>query len=179
MVIDELTDRECRAVLARTHLARLACSLNNQPYIVPIHFEFHDGYLLGFATAGQKIEWMRENPLVCVEVEEVSSDRQWTTVVISGRYEELPDTPSYDYERSIAQSLFQRRPLWWEPASVPLGGRRPRPLILFRILIVRMTGRHGGPDKPEAPVLLNDVPDAERSRGPLHMLRRALRLQPR
>lgn len=175
MVIEELTDRECRAVLARTHLARLACSLNHQPYIVPIHVDFHDSNLFGFATLGQKIEWMRKNPLVCVEVDELSTDHQWTTVVMSGRYEELPDTSDYAYERSIAQYLFQRHAVWWEPASVPLAGQRPRPLVLFRILIVQMTGRRGGPDRPQVPVLLDDAPDGERSRGLLHVLRRVLR----
>lgn len=175
MVIEELTNRECRAVLARTHLARLACSLSDQPYIVPIHVDFHDSYLFGFATLGQKIEWMRKNPLVCVEVDELSTDHQWTTVVISGRYEELPDTSHYECERSLAQYLFQRHPVWWEPATVPLAGRRLRPLVLFRILIVQMTGRHGGPDSPEVPVLLDDSPDPEPSRGLLHVLRRVLR----
>jgi uncharacterized protein len=177
MVIEELTDRECRAILARTHLARLACSLNDQPYIVPIHVEFHDSHLFGFATGGQKIEWMRKNPLVCVEVDELDSDRHWTTVVISGRYEELPDTSRYEYEHSIAHHLFQRHAIWWEPASVPLAGRLQRPMILFRIVIVRMTGRRGGPDGPEVPILLDDVPDAGRSRGLLHLLRRVLRRQ--
>ena len=43
MVIEEMTDRECRALLAGTNLARLACALNNQPYIVPIHVDFNDG----------------------------------------------------------------------------------------------------------------------------------------
>ena len=175
MVIEKLTDRESRAVLARTHLARLACALNHQPYIVPIHVDFHDSYLYGFATLGQKIEWMRKNPLVCVEVDELTTDHQWSTVVISGRYEELPDSPQYEYERSVAEHLFQRHAVWWEPASVPLAGQRPRPLVLFRILIVQMTGRHGGPDRPEAPVLLYDAPDAEYSRGLAHLLGRVLR----
>jgi len=175
MVIEELTDRECRAILARTHLARLACALNDQPYIVPVHIDFHDSYLYGFSTLGQKIEWMRQNPLVCLEVDELSTNHQWTTVVISGRYEELPDSSRYEYERNVAQHLFQRHPVWWEPATVPLAGQRPRPLVLFRILIAQTTGRRGGPDRPEAPVLVGDAPDAECPRGLPHVLRRVLR----
>lgn len=175
MVIEELTDRECRAILARTHLARLACALNNQPYIVPVHVDFHDSYLYGFATLGQKIEWMRQNPLVCLEMDEMSTDHRWTTVVIVGRYEELPDSSRYEYERSIAQDLFQRHPVWWEPASVPPAGHHRRPLILFRILIVQTTGRRAGPDVPEAPILLGDAADAGRPRGLAHFLRRVLR----
>ena len=164
MVIEVLGDPECRAILARTHLARLACALNNQPYIVPVHVDFHDAYLYGYATLGQKIEWMRQNPLVCLEIDELGTDHQWTTIIVTGRYEELPDSRRYEYERSVAEHLFQRHPVWWEPASVPLVGRGPRPLILFRILIVQTTGRRAGPDRPEAPILLGDSPDAERPR---------------
>src|SRR5688572_22218854 len=99
MVIEEMTDRECRAILSGTNLARLACALSNQPYIVPIQVEFDDTFLYGFATLGQKIEWMRQNPLVCLEIDELTTDRQWASVVIFGMYEELPDTPQHAYPR--------------------------------------------------------------------------------
>ena len=79
MVIEEMTDRECRAILAGTNLARLACALNNQPYIVPIHVDFYDAFLYGFAMLGQKIEWMRQNPLVCLEFDEITARNQWGT----------------------------------------------------------------------------------------------------
>lgn len=171
MVIEELTDRECRAILERTHVARLACALNNQPYIVPVHVDFHDSYLYGFATLGQKIEWMRQNPLVCLEIDELGTG---ATVVISGRFEEIPDSSQYEYERRLAERLFQRHPVWWVPASVLLAGHQPRPLILYRILIVRMTGRSAVPDMPETPTLLGDAPDVERPRGLADVLRRVL-----
>ena len=75
MVIQEMTERECRAMLAGTNVARLACARNNQPYIVPIHVDLDGEFLYGFATLGQKIEWMRQNPLVCLEVDELINSR--------------------------------------------------------------------------------------------------------
>ena len=56
MVIQEMTDGECRAMLARRHVARLACARNNQPYIVPVHVDLDGEFLYGFATLGQKID---------------------------------------------------------------------------------------------------------------------------
>lgn len=159
MVIEEMTYHECRALLAETNLARLACANNNQPYIVPVHLEFHDTFLYGFAGLGQKITWMRENPLVCVEVDRLTTDTQWATVVVFGRYEELPDLPGNEFPRSVAVSLFQRHPIWWEPGSVPLAAHPPRPRILFRIAIGHMTGRHGRPDPEETSRLPSDPPD--------------------
>ena len=38
---------------------------------MPIYFAYHDGYLYSFSTVGRKIEWMRGNPLVCLETDEV------------------------------------------------------------------------------------------------------------
>ena len=93
MVIHEMTEGECRAMLAGRHVAHLACALNNQPYVVPIHVDFYDAYLYGFATLGQKIEWMRQNPLVCLECDELITHGQGATVVVFGHYQELPNTP--------------------------------------------------------------------------------------
>jgi nitroimidazol reductase NimA-like FMN-containing flavoprotein (pyridoxamine 5'-phosphate oxidase superfamily) len=45
MVVHEITEQECRELLARTHIARLACVRHNQPYVVPIHIDFHRDYL--------------------------------------------------------------------------------------------------------------------------------------
>ena len=95
MVIKEMTERECRAMLAGANIARLACARNNQPYIVPIHVDFDGEFLYGFATLGQKIEWMRQNPLVCLEIDQLKTRTQWASLVVFGHYEELPHTPEY------------------------------------------------------------------------------------
>ena len=141
MNIREMPEAECRAMLAGRNVARLACARDNQPYIVPIHVDLEGDYLYGFATPGQKIEWMRENPLVCLETEELNTDRQWASVVVFGHYEELPNTPEYVGLRGVAERLFQSHPMWWEPGAVPLAAHEHRPRVVFRILIGHMTGR--------------------------------------
>lgn len=178
MVIEEMTHRECQTMLARASLARLACAVDQQPYIVPLHVYFADGFLYGYSTMGQKIDWMRVNPLVCVEMEEIAGRRQWATLVVFGQYEELPDTPENAYPRSLAERLFQRHPMWWKPASVPLVGHPLRSPILFRILINRMSGRQAKPDLPEAPYMPPSSSDETRPRGLVHALRRLVRRSP-
>ena len=146
MNIHEMTEPECRAMLARRNVARLACARNNQPYIVPIRVDLEGDYLYGYATLGQKIEWMRENPLVCLESEEFNTDRQWASVVVFGHYEELPNTAEYAGLRGVAERLFQSHPMWWEPGAVPLAAHEHRPRVVFRIRIGRVTGRRAEPD---------------------------------
>ena len=69
MIIRELTGQASVDLLSRSRLGRLACTKGSQPYVVPLFFAYHDNYLYCSSTLGQKIEWMRENPLVAVEVD--------------------------------------------------------------------------------------------------------------
>lgn len=139
MLIQAMTVQECWAMLARNNIARLACARDNQPYIVPLRVDLDGEYLYGYATLGRKIEWMRTNPLVCLECEELTTDRQWATLIVFGHYQELP--PGNEGPRQVAERLFQKHPMWWEPATVPLGGRERRPPIVFRIHVDSLTGR--------------------------------------
>jgi nitroimidazol reductase NimA-like FMN-containing flavoprotein (pyridoxamine 5'-phosphate oxidase superfamily) len=97
MVIRELTHEECMQALARTGSFRLGCANANQPYVVPVSLICHrpaegEPCLYGVTIPGQKVEWMRANPLVCVEMDEVRGDDRWLSVIAFGRYEELPES---------------------------------------------------------------------------------------
>jgi nitroimidazol reductase NimA-like FMN-containing flavoprotein (pyridoxamine 5'-phosphate oxidase superfamily) len=144
MVIRELTRPASLDLLQRIHLGRLACARANQPYVLPISFAYYENSLYCATTVGQKIEWMRENPLVAVEVDEIYSAQHWESVIVSGRYEELADTPETHDDRQLAWSLLQKaNQLWWEPAYAEtiLGGtERPMVPLYFRIRIETITG---------------------------------------
>lgn len=90
MLIHELTPDDCRELLARSSLGRLACARFDEPYVVPIHFSLdaERSCVYAFSTVGQEILWMRENPQVCLEVEEIPDKENWTTVLAFGRYED-------------------------------------------------------------------------------------------
>jgi hypothetical protein len=86
-------------MLMRLGYGRLACACNNRPYIVPIYFAYDSDRLYCFSTLGRKIEWMRENPLVCVEVDEVRGHDDWASVIVLGQYVEIPNTREYAKSR--------------------------------------------------------------------------------
>lgn len=142
MVIDEMTEKECVALATRSSLARLACALHNQPYIIPIQVAYDSGHMYALATFGQKIEWMRENPKVCVVIDEIVNDSQWSSVVVTGEYEEL-HAPRYAQEREHARELLERRNRWWQNAfaerQAKEGDRLVDP-IFFRIRVNSVTG---------------------------------------
>jgi len=160
MIVRELNDDECRDLLARVEYGRLATVNQNQPYIVPIYFAYEREYLYGFTTLGRKVEWMRANPLVCVEVDDVVSHFHWSSVVVLGRYEELPDTPAYRDVRVQAQVRLERRVLWWQTAYAAgqvRGEFRPTDALFYRIHIDQITGRRATPDSMESAVGLSSA----------------------
>lgn len=181
MVIHEMSREECLRVLAGGRLARLACAHENQPYVVPVYlaFDVQPGgkpCLYGFTTVGQKIQWMRSNPLVCIEVDDVMAHDQWVSVIAFGGYEELPDAPGNNGERflahkvsqigryegpdapgrddprSLAHQVLQSQAMWWEPACTAHAARahrdpaEPFVPVYYRICIDRVTGHRGTPD---------------------------------
>lgn len=143
MGIHELTTQASRDALARTSLGRLACCRGMQPYVVPIHFAYQNDFLYSFSMPGQKIDWMRANPLVCVEADHLRRE-DWTTVVVFGRYEELSDTAEMSGERAMAVGLLRQRAAWWKPGSLTIarGGTPSAPVpVFYRIVIAQITGR--------------------------------------
>lgn len=148
MFIQEMSESDCFKALTHARFGRLACAHENQPYVVPINFVYEGpylyGFLYGFTTLGLKVEWMRSNPLVCVELDDVANSRHWTSIIIFGQYEELPEQPGTlewhqnqrrahepsqpmtsstsvssnpdQQARLHAHALLQQHAEWWEPA---------------------------------------------------------------
>ena len=148
MLITRMRSKECREFLARLGFGRLACTINDRPYIVPIYFVFDLDRLYGFSTLGQKVQWMRENPLVCVEADEIRAHDSWESVVILGRYVEISNKADGAKARNHIRSLLQKRRLWWQSGYTVNQVRRSKPasLIYYSIMIEKMTGLRGSPD---------------------------------
>ena len=177
MLIHEMTNKECLDALARFRWGRLGCARDNQPYVVPIYVAYHERHLYTFSTAGQKIGWMRANPRVCVEADEIISPFQWLSVVVFGHYEELPDTPEYKLKRNLAYEILQQRAMWWEPAAYVASPHRSAAdsltPIFYRIHIDQVTGHHAMPDPVESATLPAPESSTKSEGRLLSLLRRA------
>jgi uncharacterized protein len=152
VLIEEMTIQASLDLLARTRLGRLACAKGPQPYVVPFYFAYQDYSLYSFTTVGQKIEWMRANPLVCVEADEVVSSQEWLSVVVLGCYEELLDTPERQPDREFAWQLLQQYAMWWEPClakTIIHGTERSQVPVFYRIHTVRITGHRATVEAPD------------------------------
>ena len=148
MLIESMTRQASIEQLKHARVARLGYVHDGQPYIVPMLFAYDVDYLYSFSTEGQKIAWMRANPRVCVEVDDLVSIEKWKTVIVLGRFEELPHTEEHEAARAHAHALIQKRPAWWEPGYVKTiveGKERPLEALYFRIRMDQISGRQGTP----------------------------------
>lgn len=149
MIVRKLSKEECLEFLKEIRFGRLGCVRHKQPYVVPIYFACDEKHIYGFTTVGQKIRWMRENPLVCVEADHVIDHLHWTSVVVFGQYQELGDQSSSPGLREYALELLQHRTMWWQPAVVRTHDSKSEDKalhIFYRIRIDEISGHCAGPD---------------------------------
>lgn len=87
----ELSGDEIEEFLREQRIARLGCHAGGVTYVVPLIYAYEDGAVVAVTTEGRKTAMLRENPRVCVEVDEYDADGKgsWRSVIAHGTYEEL------------------------------------------------------------------------------------------
>ena len=148
MRIVPTSQQECSELLKRVSIGRLACSLNDQPYVVPVAFSYEADCIYVFSTVGQKVEWMRQNPKVCLQADEIGSRSNWSSVIVTGTYLELSEM-QYPSQREHAMEQLGQYSEWWR---TPLAERREKisdlaiETVFFRIDITSMSGLRSIPE---------------------------------
>ncbi len=116
MFVREMRREECQAVVAAGDLARLACCKDGQPYIVPITYAHSGNCLYCFSMPGQKIDWMRSNSNISLQIDEfvaIASGRAWSLRAITANYQRR--------RRAAAASAFTPGP---SSKRKPTGGNQ-------------------------------------------------------
>jgi len=111
MRIIAMSEQECSELLKRVSFGRLACSLDNQPYIVPVDFAYEPDCIYIFSSVGKKIEWMRQNPKVCLQADEIGNRVNWVSVIVTGTFLELRE---YSAGREHGLEQLARYSQYWQ-----------------------------------------------------------------
>lgn len=123
MILRDMTMAECEAALSANSIGHLGCISGNRPYVVPIRYVYQKRVFYSFSRPGKKIDSLRFNPRVCVQVEQLVTSEDWKSVLLEGLYRELPDDEKDHGEHMRAWQLLQERGNWWEPGAYrPEGG---------------------------------------------------------
>ncbi len=90
--MEQITKEEAKLILTNAPVAHLGVVIDDAPYVTPMSFVFDGDRILFRTMAGRKLEAMRANPSVCVEVaryDETTGD--WVSVIITGQAKEVDD----------------------------------------------------------------------------------------
>jgi nitroimidazol reductase NimA-like FMN-containing flavoprotein (pyridoxamine 5'-phosphate oxidase superfamily) len=133
----ELSDDEIQEFLGGQRIARLGCHADGTTYVVPLIYAYEDGAVVAVTTEGRKTAMLRENPQVCVEVDEYDADGKgsWRSVIAQGTYEELAGD-------AVAPALALMRERFVRTAG---RAAEPRPLgpnvVVLRVSLTEISGR--------------------------------------
>src|SRR3569832_759118 len=87
--VKEMSRPEIAALLRRRKTGHLGCSRDGHPYVVPMNYAFDGECLFFFTTEGTKTEFIAANREVCFQVEEVTNESRWLSVMLFGRAERV------------------------------------------------------------------------------------------
>ena len=136
----EMRDDEVYELLKRVGYGHLACCRNDQPYVVPIYYvcDGHDIFM--YTTEGLKSEIIRDNPRICLQVEELLETGAWRSVVVTGEAQELIDRnereKAVDLIRGVNPSLLPALAIKWSNDWM-----RKNVEVVYKIKIDSATGR--------------------------------------
>lgn len=90
-MLRELNDNQIDTLLKDQLVGRIGCHSADITYIVPVHYLYDGVNIYCHSAKGSKIDMMRENPLVCFEVENIKDMTNWQSVIAWGKFEEITD----------------------------------------------------------------------------------------
>ena len=105
--VEDMSPADMHALLQRQNFGHLGCSRDGRPYVVPMNYAYDGKELFFFTTEGMKTQFIEVNPLVCLQVEEVTDSSHWRSVMVIGRAERL--TASEDIQHAM-QLIVERNP---------------------------------------------------------------------
>jgi len=145
-IFRELSNSECRTLLGRHSVGRIAFSFHDRVDIQPIHYAVSGDWLYGRTSRGSKYLTLAHNPWCAFEVDEVRGLFDWDSVVVKGRLELLD--PELGSEDAYENGLELMREL--VPGTFSVVDPVPDRLILFRIHLSEISGRSARPARHQA-----------------------------
>lgn len=161
--VQELSESEIEQVLERVGYGHLACCRDGQPYVVPVHYAYHEGSVYVYTTEGKKSEIIASNPRVCLQAEDVVDNQHWQSVIVEGRAVRLNDEVERDmaFKRIVAinPTLTPAVSIHWMDEWV-----RENIEVIYRIVPDMRSGRRAVA-RPVGAARI--VPGADLSKDPL------------
>ncbi|HKC63581.1 MAG TPA: pyridoxamine 5'-phosphate oxidase family protein [Pyrinomonadaceae bacterium] len=136
-MIKHLNQDESRELLRKNRTARLGCIADDGPYVVPVNYIFDGECAYLHSLPGYKIQAMRVDPRVCLQVDEIADELNWKSVQVFGTYEEI--TNRRERAEALNHLLARFSRLTPVESFIAVDAGAPAPVV-FRIRADRITG---------------------------------------
>lgn len=87
----ELEQNEIEELVSRNRVGRLGVSVNDQPYVVPVSYAYHEGKIYIHSGRGKKTQYLEKNPRVCFQTDEIYGNGSWKSVIVYGKAKFVED----------------------------------------------------------------------------------------
>lgn len=138
-----LTDEDCRKVLQRNHVGRLAFMNGHSVDIEPIGYVASGNWIFFRSAYGTKLEALQRNPYVAFEVDQVAGPTSWASVVARGTIYMLPADGAPVEQREFARAVASLR----EAMPDAFTDRDPTPerRVVYGMHVKELQGRMAQP----------------------------------
>ena len=144
----EITDTaELEAIINRAVVCRLGLSGPDGPYIVPVNFGYSDGsFYIHSASEGQKLDIIRRNNRVCIEIDEASEIRKadipcnwgfsYSSIIAYGTAEIITSEPDKRTALGIIMDQYSDEKQSWEFSE-----RSVNTVVIIKVTVESMSGK--------------------------------------
>lgn len=135
MSIGKLGNTDALAILREGTLGRLGCIAAGWPYVVPVNYYFDGENIYIHTLPGKKLDALRVNPRVCLQVDEIKDPYNWRSVIAYGTFEEISNKET---QENVLTKLYSRLPHMTPVESRLVKGSKGT--IVFRVKVEEVTG---------------------------------------
>lgn len=146
-MLGDLKNSQIEHLLYSQVIGRLGCHADNMTYVVPITYAYDGTYIYGHTKVGMKINMMRKNQNVCLEVDVIENMSNWRSVIAWGTFEELK-TPE-EREMGMQKLMDRILPIMTGETTVHHSltdshGKHTGIMqgVVYRIKLIEKTGRY-------------------------------------
>lgn len=156
-MMGQLTSSEIENLLQSQSICRLACCEKGLPYIVPVSYYYDGSHIYIQTLRGRKLDILRQNHHVCLQVDQILSMNQWKSAHVYGLFEELKGETETAARAAFINSVYTLMApsvthTFGHDTQAQLDDRQRLKPVLFRIRITQKTGRFENPEPAKASI---------------------------
>ena len=106
-MIQELETSECLKILDSNFIGHLAYIFGKSPYVVPVtyFYDAEENFILSYSAKGHKIEAMRKQASIALQVDDIQSIQSWHSILVHGSFEELEGSTAKNNLRMFVEGV--------------------------------------------------------------------------